>query len=169
MNVKERGDAIGTFRFIAVRLMETTARWTPITPEMEAKIMFGKHIWQYAQHADWLGKRTFELRQPEHYTRTPSAEYLAVLDGLAEAATTGDRLSMLYDAIVPGLVRRYEAYLAETDALLDEPSVVIIERILLDLRRQQQDAVRLREQISIPVAAAEEFARRELAVASPVA
>ena len=53
-SVTERCRAIATFRHISVRLMEALARWTPTTPEMEAKVMFGRHIWIFAQHADRL-------------------------------------------------------------------------------------------------------------------
>ena len=169
MNVKQRGDAIGTFRYIAVRLMETVAYWTPITPEMEAKVLFGRHIYDYAQHADALGKRTFELRQPEHYTRPAAPRYVEVLDMLRRASTTSERFSMLYEVVVPGLIRRYEAYIRETDGLLDEPSVVIMERIVADLRRQQLDAHRVRDQIRIADAPVREFSNREAAIESHVA
>src|SRR6516165_5764007 len=63
--VSERGRSVATFRYVCVWMMETIARWTPTTPEMEAKVMMGRHIWEYAQMADALGKRTFELRLPE--------------------------------------------------------------------------------------------------------
>jgi hypothetical protein len=169
MNVKERGDAIGTFRYIAVRLMETVAYWTPITPEMEAKVLFGRHIYDFAQHADALGKRTFELRQPEHYTRPAAPAYVELLDSLRGAATTAERFSMLYDVVVPGLIGRYETYIRETDALLDEPSVIIMERIVADLRRQQRDAERVRAQIGVAPAHVAEFAQRETSVSSHVA
>ena len=64
LNVTERGAHVATFRWIEVRLMETLAHWVPTTPEMEAKLLFGAHIWDAAQHADILGKRTQELRLP---------------------------------------------------------------------------------------------------------
>ena len=60
--------------------METAAAWTPTTPEMEAKVMFGRHIWDFAQHADALGKRMFELRQPPQHSVPPSVAYVALLD-----------------------------------------------------------------------------------------
>ncbi|KPK05001.1 MAG: hypothetical protein AMS20_07585, partial [Gemmatimonas sp. SG8_28] len=58
MSVRERADWIATFRFISVNLMETLARWVPNTPEMEVKLLFGRHLWEFAQHADAFGKRT---------------------------------------------------------------------------------------------------------------
>jgi hypothetical protein len=169
VNVRQRADAIGTFRFIEVWLMETAAAWTPVTPEMEAKVMFGRHIWDFAQHADWLGKRTFELRQPEHYTRTPVEAYLKVLSGVRDAATTPERLTLLYEVAVSGLISRYEAYLSATDRLLDGPSVLVIERILPELRRQIDDARRLCAELGIPGVEAGAWRRREADIASAVA
>src|SRR4029453_14955067 len=98
----DRGEWIATFRFVEVRLMEIASAWTPTTPEMEAKVMFGRHIWDFAQMADWLGKRTFELRQPEHYTLPPVDAYEAFLKDAAKAESTSDRISTLYDGVLPG-------------------------------------------------------------------
>lgn len=169
MNVKQRADSLGTFRFVEVWLMETAAFWTPLTPEMEAKVMFGRHIWDYAQHADWLGKRTFELRQPEHYTRTPAGAYLELLQTVKGVTSTSERLTLLYDVVVSGLVSRYEGFLEATDRLLDGPSVLAIERILPELRRQIEDSHRLRDELQIPVAEAGGWRRREAGIESVVA
>jgi hypothetical protein len=161
LTVNDRARAIATFRFIEVRLMEITAAWTPTTPEMEVKVLFGRHIWDFAQHADWLGKRTFELRQPEHFTLRPVETYAALVEEAAAAETTAERLSALYDVLLPALDRRYRQYLRDTDALLDQPSVVIVERILNEMSRMLADGSRLRSQLSIAPAALEQLAGRE--------
>lgn len=169
MNVKERADTIGTFRYIEVRLMETAAYWVPLTPEMEVKTVLGRHIWDFAQHADWLGKRTYELRQPEQYTRRAVDDYVALLDQLTAESETAKKLSMMYDVIVPGLIRRYERYLGSTDELLDGPSAVIIERILTDLSRQCEEAGMMRREIGIASVAVEALRDRETSIATLVA
>ena len=64
LSVQDRAEYVATFRFIQVFLMETLARWVPQTPEMEVKVLFGRHIWDLAQQADGLGKRGYELRAP---------------------------------------------------------------------------------------------------------
>ena len=75
-SVNERCRYIATFRHISVWLMETVARWTPMTPEMEVKVVFGRHIWEYAQMADALGKRTFALYDPSRgYLRGANLGY----------------------------------------------------------------------------------------------
>ena len=52
---------------------------------------------------------------------------------MLKVEATAERLAALYDAVLPGLARRYEAYLEETDPILDAPSLVIVDRILADL------------------------------------
>jgi hypothetical protein len=149
LGVQERARRIGTFRAVEVRLMETVAAWTPTTAEMEAKVMFGRHIWDFAHHADALGKRMFELRQPAQQSVAPSVAYTALLDELLDVDDTAGRLAALYDVLLPGVQRRYEAYVALVDAVVDAPSLVVIERILLDLGRQCADAAALRRELGL--------------------
>lgn len=168
LSVQDRARAIATFRFVEVRLMEIVAAWTPATPEMEVKVMFGRHIWDFAQHADALGKRTFELRQPEHFTLPASSDFIAVLTELASHKGTPAKLSALYNGVLPDLIDRYRAYCASTDAILDAPSVVVIDRIVSDLQRMQADADALGRRIAM-VLPATEIRNRARGVASLVA
>jgi hypothetical protein len=169
LTVNDRARRIATLRFVEVRLMEIVSAWTPTTPEMEVKMVFGRHIWDFAQHADWLGKRTFELRQPEHYTLRPADSYVTVLDDLAATSGTAERLSALYDGFLPRLEQRYRSYIEETDALLDAPSVVIIERILHEMARMNGEAARLRSSLSLTAVPVDALTARESSHVSIVA
>lgn len=140
-SIRDRAATIATFRWVSVHLMEMLARWVPSTPELEVKILFGRHIWEFAQHADALGRRTAELRAPLHFSLVPVTTYAAVLEDLASAQGTAERVHGLYQAIIPDLEARYHHYLTETNPLLDEPSVRVIERILADLARLRADAI----------------------------
>jgi len=143
LSIREKGDVVATFRFVAVRLMETLAGWVPSTPELEAKALFGRHLWDLAQHADLLGRRTAELRLALHHSRPPVSGYREVLAALDGLQRTGDRFGGAYDAVLPDVARRYEGYLRITDRLLDEPTVRILEGALTDLRRMgaERDAL----------------------------
>ena len=158
-SVNARAREIATFRFVSVWLMETAARWTPITAEMEAKVMLGRHIWDFAQMADVLGKRTFELRQAAHYTLPPSDDYTALLQQVAAQATLETRIAALYQGLLPGLAARYRAYIAAGDAILDEPSIVIMERIVRDLERQMDEAAQLQRELGLAPGGGEIAAR----------
>jgi hypothetical protein len=135
ITVRERADTIGTLRYASVFAMETLARWVPTTPDLEAKILFGRHIWEFAQHADALGKRTHELRAALNYTPAPLPAYGAALELLRGTDGARERVEAFYDAFLPDLERRYRGYLIATDPFLDEPSVRILERVLADLSR----------------------------------
>jgi hypothetical protein len=144
ITVRERADTIGTLRYISVFAMETLARWVPTTPDLEAKILCGRHIWEFAQHADLLGKRTHELRAALHYTPAPLPAYAAALELLRSTEGARERVEAFYDAFLPDLARRYRAYLTATDPFLDEPSVRILDRILVDLSRMMAESEQMR-------------------------
>jgi hypothetical protein len=145
LNVKERGDHVATFRWIAVRLMEMLAAWVPTTPEMEVKLVFGAHIWEAAQHADLLGKRTHELRLPMHDNLEPVRGYVDLLADVARVEDTSRRIVAFYDGLLPDLERRFRRYLERVDTLLDEPTVRIVERIMADMARMTAESRALEE------------------------
>jgi len=135
LSIRQKAEVIGTYRFVSVFIMETLARWVPTTPEFEAKALLGRHIWDFAQHADHFGHRTTELRAGLHHTREPDTEYLEILKSVSSCEKTNDRLDAIYEIVLPHLGNEYEKYLATTDVLLDEPSVHIMQRILFDFER----------------------------------
>jgi hypothetical protein len=147
LNVKQRGECVATFRWTFVRLMEMLAAWVPTTPEMEVKLVFGAHIWDVAQHADGLGKRTQELRLPLHHGLEPAGDYVRFLDDLAATIETDKRIAGFYDCLVPGLERNFRDYLGHVDPLLDGPTVRILERIMADLGRMTSESRTLREEV----------------------
>ena len=168
LSVRERGETVATLRWIHVRLMETIASWVPTTPEMEVKLLFGAHIWDVAQHADALGKRTYELRMPLQHSLQPAEPYQALLAEVARVKDTGERLASFYDGILPALAARYADYLGRTDQLLDAPTVRIFEHIgreqnrMIDESRQllgELPALTLRDRAPV-----ERFREREAAI-----
>jgi hypothetical protein len=145
--LREKAEYLGTYRWLEIFLMETLARWVPTTPEMEVKVLMGRHIWDAAQHADALGKRTFELRAPLHYTLTPLSPYLDFMNEIASVEDTPGRIQIIYDMLLPAFAARYQEYLKGSDSLLDEPSFRVIHGILADYARMRQDSDALREEL----------------------
>ena len=147
LNVKERGDHVATFRWIEVRLMEMLAAWVPTTPEMEVKLVFGAHIWEVAQHADALGKRTHELRLPMHDSLEPSRAYVDLLTDVARTAETSKRIAAFYDCLLPSLEQRFRQYLERVDTLLDGPTLRVLERIMGDITRMTTESRALLDEV----------------------
>ena len=173
LSVKARGEFVATMRYVQVWLMETLAAWVPTTPEMEVKLLFGEHIWDVAQHADALGKRTFELRMPLQHSLRPVDSYATLLAELAATGPTPQRLAAVYDVVLPALMVRSRRYLQQTDALSDAPTVRILERQLSDTARMIDGAAALRRELP-PLQLAERswakaFQAREAAIESVVA
>jgi hypothetical protein len=148
--------------------METLAAWVPTTPEMEVKLLLGEHIWDTAQHADALGKRTFELRMPLQHSLRPVEAYVDFLVELAVIGPTPQRLAAIYDVLLLALATRYQRYLAQTDALSDAPTVRILERYLTDMARMVEAGRVLRQELPLLQLAgrewAEALAAREAAI-----
>ena len=170
-SVQERAESIGTFRWIEIQLMRLLAQWIPTTPEMEVKVLLGRHVWECARHADEFGKRAFELRAPLQYTLPAADEYRAFLAELSRLENTNARVAALYDVLFPMLARRYRAYLEATDRLMDEPSVRVLESALADIGRMEGDRRRLLEGVDLGPAALAvgEWRAREMALESIVA
>lgn len=147
LTVKQRGQHIATFRFVEVRLMEMLSAWVPSTPEMEAKLLFGPHIWDTAQAADSLGKRTHELRLPLQHSIAPAAPYVTFLGEVAAVTGAAQRIAVFYDVMLPCLAARYRRYLQRTDSLMDAPSVRVVEGILSASERMIREANKLRREL----------------------
>jgi hypothetical protein len=147
LTVKERGHFVATLRYVYVTLMETFSAWVPTTPEMEVKLLFGEHIWDSAQHADSLGKRTFELRMPLQKSIRPAEEYVALLADVAAIGPTQQRMAAMYDVLLPALAGRQQRYLDQTDKLVDAPTVRIFERYFADNARMLDSARALRDEL----------------------
>jgi hypothetical protein len=173
LTVKERGAAVATFRAINVTLMETLAAWVPTTPEMEVKLLFGAHIWDVAQHADALGKRTFELRLALQHSQRPIEAYAEFLADLATTRETERRIAAFYDVMLPAMGARYQDYLARADHLIDAPTVRILDRVLADhvrMSRESHDLCRDLPHLKLDDASwVQMLAVRERDIGTPVA
>src|SRR5260370_2175099 len=130
LSVQVRAENVGTFRFIHVFLMETLARWVPNTREMEVKVLFGRHVWDLAQQADALGKRTYELRAPLQFSLRPIERYAKFLEEFAITAPTPQKIAGFYDVLLPALPPRSQLYLSSTDRLSHEPPLRCTQPIL---------------------------------------
>ena len=158
-NIKEKAHYVGSLRTANVTLMETLARWTPTSPELEAKVLFGRHLWDLAQHADLLGKRVFELRAPMHFSPPLDREYSDFLKDIAAIGSTQDRLAAFYEGVLPALTARHQHYLGRTDHLQDEPTVRILERIIQDHGRMHREHQEMLAEVPALAKNAPEYAK----------
>ncbi|PYM75391.1 MAG: hypothetical protein DME10_04345, partial [Candidatus Rokuibacteriota bacterium] len=72
------------YRYAAERVMRIMAGWIALTPELSAKLLLGRHVWDNAQHADAWGKRLPELRAHAQESEPPNQAFVALMDALEE-------------------------------------------------------------------------------------
>jgi hypothetical protein len=119
------------YRWLEERLMRTLGGWIALTPELPVKLLFGRHVWDCAQHADLWGRRLPELRSPAHVGEPPSegfARLMDVIDGRQARHESVERVVAVYCVIKPQLVAAYEEHLADANAVYEPPTRRILTR-----------------------------------------
>ena len=64
--------------------MRILGGWLALTPELSAKLLMGRHVWDNAQHADAFGKRLPELRAPAQVSEPSNPAFVAFMDVVEE-------------------------------------------------------------------------------------
>ena len=99
------------YRYATERMMRVLGGWLALTPEMSAKLLMGRHVWDNAQHADALGRRLPELRAHAQESEPANEAFVAFMDALESPETperTVERLVGVYRVLKPHLLAAYE-------------------------------------------------------------
>jgi hypothetical protein len=143
LGVEATARRVRHYRYAEERLMRTMAGWIALTPELPVKLLFGRQVWDCAQHADLWGRRLPELRAPAQVSEPPSQAFVEFMDALEEPEGWGEtleRLTGVYRVLKPHLVDAYQAHLDGTNPVYEPPTRRILERCLADERRHLGDA-----------------------------
>jgi hypothetical protein len=119
-------------------MMRILGGWIALTPEVDAKLLFGRHVWDCAQHADLWGRRLPELRAPAQVSEAANPGVGALFDLIetAEAPSqTIERIAAIYRVLKPHLTTVYERHLAVTNPVYEPPTRRILERCIGEERR----------------------------------
>jgi 1,2-phenylacetyl-CoA epoxidase catalytic subunit len=142
LGVEATARRVRHYRYAEERIMRVMAGWIALTPELPAKLLLGRQVWDCAQHADQWGKRLPELRSPAQVSEPPSPEFVRFLDALEGRegwAETLERLTGVYRVIKPHLAAVYAAHLDRVNPVYEPPTRRILERCLADERRHVAD------------------------------
>src|SRR3954462_7633508 len=105
--------------------MRILGGWIALTPEVDVKLLFGRHVWDCAQHADLWGRRLPELRAKAQESEPAGPEGVAAFDLIetAEApAQTVERVVAIYRVMKPHLATVYERHLAIANPVYEPPT-----------------------------------------------
>jgi 1,2-phenylacetyl-CoA epoxidase catalytic subunit len=137
LGVEATARRVRHYRYAEERIMRVMAGWIALTPEVPAKLLLGRQVWDCAQHADQWGKRLPELRAPAQVSESPGPDFTRFLDTLEERegwAETIERLAGVYRVLKPHLVAVYAAHLDRVNPVYEPPTRRILERCLADER-----------------------------------
>jgi hypothetical protein len=126
------------YRYAEERLMRVMGGWIALTPELPAKLVFGRHVWECAQHADAWGRRLPELRAPAQRSEPPNNAVVAFVDLLESVDAPGqtiERLTGIYGVLKPHVAAVYAAHLERANPIYEPPTRRILTRCLDEERR----------------------------------
>jgi hypothetical protein len=137
-SVDDSARRIRNYRYAEERMLRALGGWIALTPELPAKLLFGRHVWDCAQHADLWGKRLPELRAPAQQSE-PANDRMVKFADLLESAEgpreTLERIAGVYRVLKPHLVTVYARHLAHTNSIYEPPTRRILERCVEEERR----------------------------------
>jgi hypothetical protein len=137
-SVDDSARRIRNYRYAEERMLRALGGWIALTPELPAKLLFGRHVWDCAQHADLWGKRLPELRAPAQQSE-PANDRMVKFADLLESAEgpreTVERVAGVYRVLKPHLVTVYARHLANANPVYEPPTRRILERCVEEERR----------------------------------
>jgi len=134
----ESARVIRHYRYAVERMMRILGGWIALTPELSAKLLLGRHVWDNAQHADVLGKRLPELRAHAQVSEPVNAGFVAFMNALEAPERpdqTVERLVGVYRVLKPHLIATYEDHLRRVNSVYEPPTERILTRLIEDERR----------------------------------
>jgi hypothetical protein len=137
-SVEESARLLRNYRYAVERMMRILGGWIALTPELSAKLLFGRHVWDNAQHADALGRRLPELRSAAHVSEPANPAFVAFMDAVEEPELpqqTVERVCGIYGVLKPHLLQSYQDHLGQANAVYEPPTQRILARCAEDERR----------------------------------
>jgi hypothetical protein len=138
LEVDESAKTVRHYRYAVERMTRILGGWMALTPELSAKLLMGRHVWDNAQHADAWDKRLPELRAAAQVSEPANARLVAFLDAVETAERpeqTVERVVSIYRVLKPHLLTTYQAHLASANAVYEPPTCRILARCIEDERR----------------------------------
>ena len=126
------------YRYACERMTRIMAGWIALTPELSAKLLLGRHVWDSAQHTDAWGRRLPELRAHAQESKPPNEAWVAFMDAIEapeEPGRTAERLAGIYRVLKPHLLAVYEEHRRHANPVYEPPTCRILERCIEDERR----------------------------------
>src|SRR5579884_3626310 len=136
-DVSESARRVGNYKWIEMRLFEALGGWVATVPELDVKMVLGRHCYHHAWHAELWTKRLPELREMnvERMTVPPSAEFEKFIDAVREPEgpqLTIEKLVGVYRVLIPRKIAAYRYHMNGTSQITDAPTIRSLKFALQD-------------------------------------
>ncbi len=126
--VEESARRIGNYRWTEMRLFEALGGWVATVPELDVKMVLGRHCYEHAWHAELFTKRLPELREMnvERQTKPANAEFEAFMAAVVEPEApelTIEKLVGVYRVLLPRKIAAYTFHMNATSTITDSPTI----------------------------------------------
>jgi hypothetical protein len=138
LSVDASARLIRHYRYVEERMMRVMGGWIALTPELPAKLLLGRHVWDCAQHADLWGRRLPELRAAAQQSEPANEAVVRFMDALEAKESyweTPERMAGIYRVLKPHLVSVYEDHRARANPVFEPPTRRILDRCLDEEQR----------------------------------
>ena len=164
-SVEDTARRVGNYKWAEMRLFEVLGGWVATVPELDVKLVLGRHAWFHAEHAKRWDERLPELREMnrERLNVPPNAEFAAFMDSVREpegAELTIEKLVGVYRVLIPRFIGVYTYHLNGTSRITDAPTIRSLTFILQDEYETWRDGEMLLQSLIDTPAKAERAARR---------
>jgi hypothetical protein len=134
LSVEECVHRLKRFHYAFKRLHHTFTSRLTAEPAYELKMAFSYHSHLCAEHVSALRKRVGEMREPPlGLDVVPDKRLELFFNEILSAPTTEELLLGIYEKAVPAIKTGLERHLADTNPLVDHPSVRVVRHALSEL------------------------------------
>ncbi|HUI48032.1 MAG TPA: hypothetical protein VL119_05015, partial [Acidimicrobiia bacterium] len=135
--VEESARRVGNYKWAEMRLFEALGGWVATVPELDVKLVLGRHTYHHAWHAELWHKRLPELREmnPDRLTVPPNEAFVTFMDAVREpeaADETIEKLVGVYRVLLPRFIAVYTFHLNATSRITDAPTIRSLKFALQD-------------------------------------
>ncbi|HZJ26382.1 MAG TPA: hypothetical protein VFF40_05125 [Acidimicrobiia bacterium] len=136
-SVDESARRVGHYKWIEMRLFEALGGWVATVPELDVKLVLGRHCYHHAWHAELWDKRLPELREmdTDRLCVPPNEALAEFVEAMTEPEApdlTIEKLVGVYRVLLPRMIAAYTYHRNATSTITDAPTIRSLDFALQD-------------------------------------
>ena len=135
--VEETARRVGNYRWAEIKLFEVLGGWVATVPELDVKMVLGRHCYHHAWHAELWTKRLPELREMnvDRMTVPANPAFEKFMNAIREPEAPGQTIEKLvgvYRVLIPRTIAAYTYHRNGTSEITDSPTIRSLNHALQD-------------------------------------